>query len=74
MKIANVRHEDDGRWTWTADGTAYATNRFGEGMFIHDEYGFFNKQIVGTCQFVACKTVSGMRRKLNNWFNTDEED
>lgn len=74
MKIANVRHEDDGRWTWTVDGVSYATNKAGNGMFRKDEYGFFNRQTVGTCDFVACQSVSGMRRKLNNWFNADEEE
>lgn len=72
-KIAKVKKMEDGRWTWTVDGMAYATNKAGNGMFKEDEYGFFNNQTVGTCDFSACKSVSGMRKKLQNWFNEEED-
>ena len=67
-KITNVRHNEDGRWTWEVDGKGYATNKAGNGIFEEDEYGFYNIQTVGTCDFQACETVSGMRKKLKNWF------
>lgn len=70
--ITNLKKQADGRWTWKADGVAYATNKAGNGMFEEDEYGFFNKQTVGTCDFKSCKTVSGMRRKLHRWFDDCE--
>ena len=72
-KITNIKKESDNRWTWEVDGVLYSTNRHGNGMFIEDEYGFFNKQKVGTCDFNACKTVSGMRRKLKKWFDVSED-
>ena len=68
-KITNVRKDADGRWTWEVDGKGYATNKAGNGIFAEDESGFYSRQTVGTCQFTACKTVSGMRRKLHNWFD-----
>jgi hypothetical protein len=71
MKIENLKKQDDGRWTWTVYGVAYATNQAGNGMFTSDEYGFYNVQTVGTCDFRACETVSGMRRKLKEWFSED---
>lgn len=67
-QVTDIKHQDDGRWTWKVDGKEYSTNRAGNGIFEQDEYGCFNKQTIGTCQFTACKTVSGMRRKLRNWF------
>jgi hypothetical protein len=69
MKIENLKKQDDGRWTWTVDGVAYATNQAGNGMFLEDDHGFYSKQTVGTCDFKACETVSGMRRKLKEWFS-----
>ena len=71
MKIENLKKHDDGRWTWTVGGKDYATNRAGNGMFTADEYGFYVFQEVGICDFKACKTVSGMRRKLKEWFSED---
>ncbi len=59
---------DNGRWRWKINGVRYATNFNGNGIFKEDEYGFFTDQIVGTCDFAACKTDSGMRRKLKAWF------
>lgn len=71
-RIEAVTKEKDGRWTWLVDGVAHATNKAGNGIFVEDEYGFYNIQKVGTCDFIACKTVSGMRRKLKSWYNDSE--
>ena len=65
--VTGVRYED-GRWIWKVDGQGYATNKAGNGIFEEDQYGFYTRQIVGTCDFTACKTVSGMRRKLKNYY------
>ena len=46
----------------------YSTNEAGEGIFYLTKDGRWN-QIVGTCQFQACKTASGTRRKLNKLFD-----
>lgn len=72
-KVTHVRKNNDGRWTWKVDGIEYGTNRSGCGMFLEDEYGAFSTQTVGMCDFVACKTVSGMRRKLKRWFGGYEK-
>lgn len=71
-KVTNIRKAEDGRWTWECDGVAYATNQAGNGIFVEDEYGFFTKQTIGTDTFIACKTMSGMRRKLKSWFEAPE--
>ena len=67
-QITDVKKHDDGRWTWKVDGREYTTNKAGCGIGEDDGYGAFSRQTIGTCQFSACKTVSGMRRKLRNWF------
>lgn len=67
-KISNIKKHTFGRWTWEVDGKCYATNEAGNGIFEKDEYGFYTKQTIGTCDFKACATVSGMRKKLKNWF------
>lgn len=71
--IKNLRKASDGRWTWEANGVESATNKAGNGIFTVDEYGFYNRQLVGTCDFTACRTVSGMRRKLKNLYKEEEE-
>lgn len=68
------------RWRWTfADSEEYDgepryiwhTNDAGEGIFVYDRKRGDDKQIRGTCDFCACQTVSGMRRKLNREFSND---
>lgn len=68
VKITDIRHEPSGRWTWKVDGKGFATNEAGSGIFEEDEYGFYSRQTIGTCDFIGCKTISGMRRKLKTWF------
>lgn len=66
-KITSIKYHN-GRWSWSIDGVAYATNFKGNGIFKEDENGFFSDQIAGTCDFKACESVSKMRRKLKAWF------
>ena len=71
MKIVNLKHHPDGSWTFrTGDhlGVWY-TNKSEEGLFFQHDTTGSTKQILGTCQFTACKTVSGMRRKLSRLFD-----
>lgn len=72
VQVKDVRKQASGRWTWELvegrEVNCYATNKAGNGIFEKDENGFYTQQTVGTCDFKACKTVSGMRRKLKNWF------
>lgn len=65
------------KWTWTLAGDEehdgepryiYHTDSAGEGMFYYDRKRGEDKQIEGTCQFFACRTASGMRRKLEKYF------
>ena len=67
--ITNLKHQSDGSWTWRRAENSrgcYYTDRNGEGLFFQSDKTGETKQLIGTCQFSACKTVSGMRRKLNN--------
>lgn len=70
--IKHLHHHKDGHWSWiNANGMSlglYYTDRLGEGIFFQHENGNV-KQIAGLCQFSACETASGMRRKLNNMFD-----
>lgn len=63
----------DGHWSWrNANGESrglYYTNREGEGIFYQDDRTGSIRQITGLCQFQACDTPSGMRRKLNKMFD-----
>lgn len=63
----------DGHWSWrNANGESrglYYTNREGEGIFYQDDRTGNIRQITGLCQFQACDTASGMRRKLNKMFD-----
>jgi len=65
------------KWTWTLEGSEdyngdpryiYHTNSAGEGMFRYDRKRGEDKQLEGICQFFACRTASGMRRKLEKYF------
>ena len=65
MKIKELKHHNDGSWTFRIDSTGtYYTNGNGEGLFFQDARTGNTKQLIGTCQFQSCCTVSGMRRKL----------
>lgn len=79
IKVKNLRREG-GQWFWRLEavdgGPAFAhkngvyfTNKHGEGIFFQDDNTAEVRQIVGTCQFSACKTASGMRRKLTRDYN-----
>lgn len=75
-KIKNLRC-DDGRWFWrlVTDGRedpgTYFTNRMGEGIFYQDDKTCNVRQLTGTCQFSACETASGTRRKLMRYYNEE---
>lgn len=61
------------KWTWTFEKDdpryLYSTNDMGEGIFCYDCKKGERTQVTGTCQFSACKTASGMRRKLEKFFD-----
>lgn len=69
--IKNLQHS--GReWTWRAGENSrgtYYTDRNGNGIFYQDDRTGDTRQLVGTAQFSACQTESGMRRKLNKIFD-----
>ena len=70
-------HRDGNQWFWhnaNDDRGAYYTDSNGEGIFFQSAKTGNTKQITGTCQFKACKTASGMRRKLNALFDEYTED
>lgn len=82
IKVINLVHQDDGSWTWRLEGDGvdnfgydrrndgvYYTNSSGEGVFFQSDRDGSTRQIIGTCQFSACETASGMRRKLNRMYN-----
>lgn len=78
--VKNVYRNSSGVWYWellneleVSDGIhditgEYCTNRDGDGIFkINGDRS--RTQKIGTSQFSACQTVSGMRRKLNKIYN-----
>ena len=68
--INNLEHHNNGSWSWRRAENSrgcYYTNNDGEGIFFQSDKTGETKQFVGTCQFSACKTASGMRRKLNRY-------
>jgi hypothetical protein len=71
--IKNLHHDQGGSWTWrNSNGESrgvYYTTRDGEGIFFQDDLTGSTRQITGLCQFQACDTASGMRRKLNKMFD-----
>lgn len=70
-------HQDNGQWFWrngTNSRGVYYTNKNGEGIFFQSDLTGETKQIEGTCQFSACDTASGMRRKLNRIFDDMTDD
>lgn len=83
MTIKNLRH-DDREWYWEIAAEAvseldnnrcfprsgdvtFCTDKRGDGIFFIGTDGSLG-QIAGTCQFSACETASGMRRKIARYF------
>lgn len=68
MKITNLHNEGNQWFFRNAEDSrgVYYTNEQGEGLFFQSDRTGETKQLIGTCQFSACKTNSGMRRKLEN--------
>ncbi len=67
-------HNDGNQWFWhnkNDDRGVYYTDKSGEGIFFQSSKTGNTKQIIGTCQFCACRTASGMRRKLNSEYFDD---
>lgn len=64
-------------WTWRNANNSrgiYYTDKNGQGIFFQSDCSAQTRQITGTCQFNACETVSGTRRKLNKIFDEFTED
>lgn len=65
--ITSLKHHENGSWTWrrakNSTGVYYTTGA-GEGIFFQSDRTGSTKQIEGLSQFHACRTASGMRRKL----------
>lgn len=60
------------RWSWQFEGdddVFYETGKDGDGIWMYNVRKNDRKQIAGTCQFTACQTASGMRRKLEKYFS-----
>lgn len=73
-RVTNLQRYGDRGWLWHIDGHSgyYYTSKNGEGIFHDDpEKGVWNRQITGLCQFTACSTRSGMRRKLIRLYEND---
>lgn len=57
---------DGSMWTFRSmeyNCGCYCTNNNGEGLFFQDDRTGNVRQLLGTCQFSACQTRSGMLRK-----------
>lgn len=80
--IRNLHHEDTTytilgkeyhgvRWSWQMEyeNIYYETGKDGDGIWMYNVRTNERKQIAGTCQFSACQTASGMRRKLERYFS-----
>ena len=70
-------HSAGSQWFWKNSTNSYGTyytNGNGDGIFYQSDRTGETKQIIGTCQFSACKTASGMRRKLNKLFDWQTAD
>lgn len=76
MKINNLKHQKDGSWTFRTEDNrgTYYTNANGEGLFFQSDRTGETKQLIGTCQFSACETASGMRRKIEKILGEERED
>ena len=75
MNITTVEQFEN-QWMFrTSDGRGtYYTNKNGEGVFFQSDKTGETMQLIGTCQFHACETKSGMKRKLNRLAETWNED
>lgn len=74
--IKELRY-DGQRWLWRNGNDSrgvYYTDKNGEGIFFQSDRTGQTKQLIGTCQFAACETPSGTRRKLNKIFDDMYED
>lgn len=74
MKISNIKQFNN-EWTFrTSDNKGvYYTNRNGEGIFFQSDRTGETRQLIGTCQFQACQTKSGMKRKLERIVTWNED-
>lgn len=75
MKITDL-HRDGNRWFFRNANDSngiYYTNNAGEGIFFQSDKTGSEKQIIGTCQFSACETRSGMRKKIARELTWDED-
>lgn len=76
MSISKL-YSDDKQWFFRNPSDSrgvYYTDRNGEGIFYQSDRTGQTKQIIGTCQFSACATASGTRKKLNKLFDSPWED
>lgn len=74
--IKELRKESK-QWFWRNGNESrgvYYTDKNGEGIFFQSDRTGNTQQTTGTCQFKACETASGTRRKLNKIFNEFFED
>jgi len=70
MAIKNLQ-KNGMEYTWRNSNESrgvYYTNGNGEGVFFQSDRTGETRQLVGTCQFSACETLSGMRKKINRLF------
>ena len=74
--IKDLRRDKNEWWWRNANDSrgVYYTDKNGEGIFFQSDRTGQTKQLVGTCQFSACETPSGTRRKLNKLFDEMYED
>lgn len=71
MAIKNLK-KDGNAYTWRNGNESrgvYYTNDNGEGVFFQSDKTGQTKQLVGTCQFSSCESLSGMRKKVNRLFD-----
>jgi len=71
MAIKNLQ-KNGMEYTWRNSNESrgvYYTNESGEGVFFQSDRTGETRQLVGTCQFSACETLSGMRKKINRLFD-----
>jgi hypothetical protein len=76
MKIKNL-HREGNQWFFRNANDSkgvYYTDKSGEGIFFQSDRNGNTKQYVGTCQFRACETASGMRRKLAREFIREHDE
>ena len=71
MAIKNLK-KDGNAYTWRNGNESrgvYYTNDNGEGAFFQSDKTGQTKQLIGTCQFSAGESLSGMRKKVNRLFD-----